>query len=403
MTAPVPASCSRIRAAAAVAAVACVAALGSHEAVAKPAYETWFHVAPVVLENWQLTEVSSDPNQVFVSPRYAPPTVGRKRILVLFPSASSAYDVAMSTVLDVFAERRLAAEFTAFTFGGQPDAGRQAISIAEAGYHMILAMGSKSAAWLWDNYKGKRLPVVSICAKDPVMLGQMPDYKSGSGTNFAFTSLNAPLELQMGYVMEIKPALKNVGILVDNNNISAVETQAKPLADHARKNGIEAFDVGVDGPSRAAEELATGIKSALEKMRKTDPQLENSVFWVTGSTAVFKEMKTINEIAGKVPVLSVVPELVKAGADSAVLSIGVSFESNARLAAVYMERVLTGRTDVGDLKVGMVSPPDIAINMSKAKEIGLRIPFSWFESASHVYDNENRLVRTSSRLFAGKD
>lgn len=371
-------------------------------AAAEPAYAAWFRLAPAVQDSWMVSEVSSDPNQVIVTPRYASPTEGRKRIFVLYPSASTAYDIAISTILHTFAERRLNAEFTAFTFGGKNEAGKEALRLAEGGYNIIIAMGSASTAWLWENYRGKRLPVISVCAKDPVVLGQMPSYDRGSGTNFAFTSLNTPVEVQLGYVLELKPNLKNLGILVDSKNVSAVETQAKPMAEDARARGINILDVGIDGPARAKEELSVKIGQAIAKMRETDPKLEQSAFWVTGSTAVFKELQTVNTLADRVPVLSVVPELVKAGSDSAVLSIGVSFESNAQVAAVYAEKVLTGKAKVSDLKVGVVSPPDIAVNMQKARQIGLAIPFSWFESASYVYDYEGRPVRTSSRLLAGE-
>jgi putative ABC transport system substrate-binding protein len=47
----------------------------------------------------------------------------------------------------------------------------------------------------------------------------------------------------------------------------------------------------------------------------------------------------------------------------------------------------------GDLKVGIVSPPDISISFLKAHEIGMRIPFSFFESASFIYDYQGRAVR----------
>jgi hypothetical protein len=41
-----------------------------------------------------------------------------------------------------------------------------------------------------------------------------------------------------------------------------------------------------------------------------------------------------------------------------------------------------------------VSPPDIAISFLKAREIGLKVPFPFFENASFVYDYEGRPVRT---------
>ena len=43
--------------------------------------------------------------------------------------------------------------------------------------------------------------------------------------------------------------------------------------------------------------------------------------------------------------------------------------------------------------VGIVSPPDIAINFRKAREIGLKIPFGFLERATFVYDYQGRMVR----------
>jgi putative ABC transport system substrate-binding protein len=80
-----------------------------------------------------------------------------------------------------------------------------------------------------------------------------------------------------------------------------------------------------------------------------------------------------------------------------VLSIGVSFESNAHIAAVYGIEILTNGADAGALKVGLVSPPDIAINFLRAREIGLKIPFRFFESASIVYDRAGRIVRDKGK------
>ena len=258
-------------------------------------------------------------------------------------------------------------------------------------------MGSASTAWLWEHYRGGAVPVVSVCSKDPVLLGQAQDYDSGSGTNFAFTSLNMPIEVQMAYVLELTPNLKNLGVLVDSQNISAMQTQAKPISEDARRRGIQVLDLVVQDPEKAESELAELVKSAVATMRKNDPTLDQSVFWITGSTSVFREIGTINANSDRVPVLSVVPEVVRGGDDSAVLSIGISFESNAHLAALYGIEVLENQSKVGELPVGIVSPPDIAINFKKAREIGLEIPFAFFESASFVYDYDGRLVRQNGR------
>jgi putative ABC transport system substrate-binding protein len=272
------------------------------------------------------------------------------------------------------------------------------LKFAENGkFDLIFSMGSESTAWLFDNYLGGSIPVVSVCSKDPVQLGQTKDYEQGTGNNFAFTSLNMPVEVQLAYIVNLKPDLKNIAILVDNKNISAVQTQAEPVAAHARKNGIQVIMGSVQSPEKAREELAKIVPDAIRQMRVKDPDLSNSVFLVTGSTSVFKEMKIINEYAGRVPVVSMIPEIVTSGSDTAVVAMGISFESNAHLAAIYGADILTGRSKADTLKVGIVSPPDISISFAKAREIGLRVPFTLFETASFVYDYEGKSVRTSGR------
>jgi putative ABC transport system substrate-binding protein len=205
-----------------------------------------------------------------------------------------------------------------------------------------------------------------------------------------------PIETQMAYVLELKPDLKNIAVLVDRDNVSAMQTQALPIENYARQRGIRAIEVGVEG-NDVREQLRAQVAASVAALRKNDPALEHSVFWITGSTRVFKEIATINAVADRVPVLSAVPEIVKAGDESALLSVGVSFESNAHLAAIYAADILLGRSKAGDLKVGIISPADIVINFRKAREIGLKIPFSFFESASSIYDYEGNSVRVNGK------
>jgi putative ABC transport system substrate-binding protein len=377
---------------------------GASRAADEPQHSNWFKYEPDVVRAWDVLATPGNPNHVKIVRKYPPATSKLRRVFVLYPRASSAYDVAISKILGVFEEKGVNAIFTVVNFENDPERAKDALILAHAGGNeLIFSMGSESTAWLFENYRGGRLPVVSVCSKDPVLLGQASDYNTGSATNFAFTSLNVPIEVQMNYVEQLKPKLRNIGILVDRKNISAIETQAKPLEDYARRHGMRVINITVQDPQKAREELQKLVPDAVAGMRKNDPTLDHSVFWITGSTAVFREIATINAHADRVPVLSVVPEVVTAGDNSAVLSIGVSFESNAHLAALYGIAVLSGDTIVGKLKVGVVSPPDIAINFRKAREIGLRIPFSFFESASYIYDYEGRRVRSKGRAVAGDD
>jgi putative ABC transport system substrate-binding protein len=373
-------------------------ALAAPRAVAQSAgvanVADWFAVEPRTLQRWRLIPRDGDPMRVALR-RLSSEGKPSHRIMVLYPRESPAYVTAISQILQVFRDKRIDVEFLAVNFDRDDTRGFSALGEAEAtGIDLIFAMGSETTAWLDEKYRGGRLPVVSVCAKDPVLLGQMKSYERGSGTNLAFTSLNMPLDQQMAYVAKIKPQLRNIAILVDATNVSAVETQADPLAEYAERHGMRSLMLKVIDPKAARTALATLVADAVAAMRRNDPALDRSIFWITGSTAVFREIRTINAHADRVPVLSVVPEVVQAGDDSAVLSIGVSFESNAHLAAIYGADVLTGRRAVGSLPVGLVSPPDIAISFRKAREIGLRIPFRFFESAGTIYDYAGNRVRS---------
>ena len=365
-------------------------------------YSKWFRYGGGIDSAWNLTADPANPLRISIGRNATDLRGPIKRVLVLYPRPSSAYDIAITKILHIFEAKEVNAEFTVVNFQMEDAKGAAAIRYAEQHrFDLIFAMGSESTAWLYDNYQGGPIPVVSVCSKDPVQLRQMQDYTSGSRSNFAFTSLNVPVDVQMAYVRELNRDLKNLAVLVDSKNVSAVQTQAEPIATYARQRGIQVIWGAVQNPAKAREELTQIVRDAVATMRKSDPDLSKSLFWVTGSTSVFLEIRTINENSDRVPVISVVPEIVRAGADTAVMAIGISFESNAHLAAIYGVDILQGRVKAGDLKVGVVSPPDIAISFLKAREIGLRVPFSFFESASFVYDYDGHPVRTiASKMSA---
>ncbi|MGL4325603.1 MAG: ABC transporter substrate binding protein [Beijerinckiaceae bacterium] len=360
---------------------------------AKPNFDSWFKVFDSVHAKWKVLETPGNPDRVTLRPRRLAAGQGRK-ILMIYPRPSSAYDIAVTKIMNVFEDKLLDVEIIVENYRLNPALGKAVLERAQRdGCALIMSMGSETTAWLYEVYNGGRIPVVTVCSKDPVVLGQIPSYRVGSGTNFAFTSLNMPINVQMAYVQELKPRLRNIAVLVDSRNVSAIETQAKPVADYAKTRSIRVLELAVQNPDNARVELERMVRDATTQMAKNDPDLSNSIFWVTGSTSVFKEIGTVNANAGRAAVVSVVPEIVRGGDDSAVISIGISFESNAHLAAVYAADVIRGRSQIGELKVGVVSPPDIAISFRKLRDIGMTLPLSFFEAANTVYDYDGKAVR----------
>ncbi len=360
------------------------------EPVSDPAAE-WFSLSPESGRSW-LQQMGPSPDHILIHPPQ--PSDSDPKALVLFAKTSSAYQISMNRMLAVFQQKKMRVAWTLFNFHEDPARAAAETAKARKGeYQIVFAMGSGATDYLHRRMAGSSTPVVTVCSKDPVLMGLVDSYEGGSGTNFAYTSLNVPVEVQMNYLRTLRPNLSQIAIVYARDNVSAVRTQVKPMADKAQEAGIEIHRVVVGNRDRAQGELKWRIRRAVKAMRDHDPRVEKSVFWITGSTSVFEEMDTILQHTGNVPVLAVTPSLVTSGDHSALLSIGTSFESNAKLAALYGIRILRGSVDPGSLDVGVILPPDISINFKKAHDIGLKIPFEFFESASRIFDVRGRLVR----------
>ncbi|WP_417821541.1 ABC transporter substrate-binding protein [Terasakiella sp.] len=374
--------------------VLCLGIVLTNTALAAPKRHItdWLSLDSEKTKQWS-THLRADERYVDISPTQSGEV--DKRILVLMERPSSAYDTALSQILAVFGNKNIRSTFEVVRVGKDLPFIEATLKKAETdGIDMVYALGSSTVANVYKLYKNGALPVVSVCAKDPVLLGQMSGYETGSQNNFAFTSLNAPAETLFKYLLSLKPDLKNVAVLYAEQNTSSVQTQYKPMIDPAQKMGVSIIGVGVKDRTQAAKELRTLIPAAIAQMKESDPALQNSVFWITGSTSVFQEIALINSYTKNIPVLSAVTDVVQPGLDSAVLSIGIGFDTNAHLAAIYGLDILSGRP-AGELPVGLVSPPDIAINFLKARQINMKIPFDFFEISNFIYDQNGQPVRMS--------
>ena len=319
------------------------------------------------------------------------------QVFVLVSKPSSSYAVGMREIRQALASRGVPANFTLFDFDHRTSRGMTALArIRKGHFKLVIAMGSEATAFLWAHYRNGRLPVVTAIAKDPVLMGLVKTYDAGSGTNFAFTSLNVPVVLQMQYIEELLPNLKNLAVMFSPKNKSAVQTQYLPLLPVGPRFGVRILAVSA-GAHDVAGELRRAMPEAITEMRQTDPDLRASAFWITGSTEIFDQIHLIDTLAGRIPVLSAVPDVVKPGPDSATVAIGVTFEDDGYLAGLYAADILSGRADPATMKVGVVSPPDIAISFLKAHEDRLEIPFDFFELASFVYDRHGRPVRLNGQ------
>ena len=378
-----------------IAAGAPLVAAGSDELVDL----AWVKLNARTLDRWTLAR-AADGLRLSLTPKNA--LAGEaKRILILFTKPLNTFDATLTKILDVLADKQVPVTITLLNYEQDTVRLRAAIRAAESDRVDLLApMGSETTEDVRAMYEGGALPVLSLFTKDPVLQGWVPNYDQGSGSNLAYCSVAVPIEVQLAYLRELKPDVQNVAVLYSTSSRSTIEAQVEPLRRLAEPNGLTMFDIAVTDDRRPETEFEAGMPAALAKMAARDPSLQRSVFWATGTTAVINSIGTISRLAGSTPVVAVYPDLVQEGEASAVVSVGIAYENVGYLDSVYLLDLLYNGKRAGDLKVGVISPPDLAISFRKARDIGLKIPFGFFENAGYVYDPHGRTVRKNGQVVS---
>lgn len=325
------------------------------------------------------------------------------QILIITPRQTVSDNVVVQTLLDVYARELPLSHITVIKVpiaSSSIDLQQKLnilLSKAEDKVDLIYTLGSVVTVALRHVYRGGKVPVVSVNAKDPVQLGLLDSYQ-GSNDNFAFTSLNLPADVTLNFMQQFKPSLRQIGVLYAKKNSSAYRTQYLPLKAISTQYGINVVEIVVD----EADEFSTldiAMSRGIKKLKNDDPMLNDSLLWLTGSSSLLARMGEINAEAQGLPVISAVPDVVRGGENSALMSFGVSFMNNAHQAGLYGLRILKGNVKPGDLPVGHILPPDISVNFEQAQRLGQKIPFVLMEMASKIYDTQGRLIRADGQAM----
>ncbi|MFA0012866.1 ABC transporter substrate binding protein [Vibrio lentus] len=333
-------------------------------------------------------EINANDSDVLFAPRGEHPMVW-----VLVSRKADSYDVALSTILKVFRREIPNVSFRAFRLPTSQEELVAWTKAADKKANIIYTVGSRATVSLHKVYAGGKLPVVSVNAKDPVLLGLTDNYHS-SGNNFAYTSLNLPADITLSFLRRFKPSLTQIGVLYAKSNTSAYLTQFLPLQKEAEKQGVTVFPIEVDenNPELALQHV---MQTTVESMKVNDGNLRQSLLWLTGSSSLLNRLDEINLYSEQLPLLTAVPDAVNGTQQSALMSVGVGFENNAHQAALYGLEVLKKGADPASLPVGVLSPPDISISFKQAGHVDTQLPFVLIEMASDIYSQDGKLVRSA--------
>ncbi|WP_157964636.1 ABC transporter substrate-binding protein [Algibacillus agarilyticus] len=352
----------------------------------------WLKISESNNKNWSVNFSNNEQLSMELKSKQA--IDNEKRIFVILPKKSNSYILAINKFLEKLGQSEISAHISVFNFDKKNQLGLNILALAkEQKIDLIFSIGSETALLVNKHFKGEAIPVVTAINKDPVLLGFVDDYTSPSNHNIAYTTLNIPLSVQLNYLKTLKPNLKAIGLIYNNTHNAVLQTEVLPMKKTFKKMGIEIIDIEVSSRETAKTELQQQFPSAIKQLQNIDTDLNDTLFWLTSSTAAFSEIATINQFAQNIPVIGSIPNIVKPGDNSAVLGIGIDRRNNALLASIYAIKILRKELNVEDLPVGVVSPPDIAINFRVAKKIGLKIPFDFFESSDFIYNYEGKTAR----------
>lgn len=321
------------------------------------------------------------------------------KILMLSPKWSSAYDETSITIMEQFSSRGLNVKYVLFNYLGDEQQAQTMLSNAEVnGVDLVFSVGSSATAFMTQSYSHGNIPVVTACSKDPVSIGQVDPAIGMSQNNIAYTSLNISVETQVSYLKEkFMTGLKRIAVIYDRNNKSSIITQVNPLVDYlaSGEHGITVDLLEVD-----FESLESSLYQPMKQIVSETQNIGETIFLITGSTEIFNIIDYINYFAQQIPVLSVTPSHVRSGEKSVFVAIGVSFKTNAKLAAGYALAILEETAETSTLPVGIVSTPDIAINFLRKPVYELKVPFNFFEDSVFIYNYDGEPVRENGQMLS---
>lgn len=369
-------------------------------AEAKPWYADWFEpeLAPEAMVGWKAETLELGWSQARVY-RHQPDAgvkANPKTIVAILPKDSISYPKAFSRLLMYIGPRFGGSSIVLCNFNKDEANFPKILQMArERKADLFFTIGSESATAAANHYIGCGIPVVTCNNKDPQLMGLLKDPEKGSGNNIAFTTVNMTADSMLVWILKFRPNLKRVAIIYDKKHKEVNAAEVTPLRELFVKKGIEVLEVGTRGPKTAMEDLPVLMPQALEQMKAKDPKLADSIFLVTSCNSIWEQpgMQLVAKLAGDCPVLSTVTDAVTGGDDGALIGIGLDRGTAAHLAAVYAGRILSGKQQPQTMPLGRVSPPDIAISFNKARQIGVSIPFEFFENASFVYGYEGKRVQ----------
>jgi putative ABC transport system substrate-binding protein len=238
---------------------------------------------------------------------------------------------------------------------------------------IIIADGSGSTLAL--KKATSTIPIVMTTSADPVGTGLVASFARPGGNVTGLTNISTELGGKiLDLLKEIVPKLTRVAILTTASAVN--EGFLKEAEVPARALKLQLIPVLVQGPDDFEGAFRAVTK---EKVNGLVLRLQPNIY-----SAHFKRIAELT-IKNRLPSIAQYSTWTDAGG---LMSYGSDLNDQYRRAAVYVDKILKGRTPA-DLPIEAPMKFEFAINLQTAKQIGLTIPQTVLFRATKVIKGKN--------------
>jgi putative tryptophan/tyrosine transport system substrate-binding protein len=236
---------------------------------------------------------------------------------------------------------------------------------------VILAGGAPVVAPL--KRATRTIPIVFISASDPIGQGFVADLSHPGGNITGFTNFDPSMGAKwLGLLKEIEPQLKHAAVIYDPVTAPYVAPFLQSVKGAAQGRGVTVDDVQLHEEGDIEPALA-----AVSKEGNGGLLFPSDVFTLNHAAAV---VSLSNQY--RLPAIYAFRVIAAGGG---LVSWGVDLGEQMRLAAKYIDRILSG-TSPGDLPVLQPTRFALVINKKTAAAIGLDLPPAILARADEVIE-----------------
>lgn len=235
-------------------------------------------------------------------------------------------------------------------------------------YHVIFSIATPTSQALKKATLHTQIPVVFGAITDPVSAGLVNSLES-SGNNFTGTSDQWPYFNQLKLITEILPQAKSIGVVFNSGeaNTEYAMKQTRIAADSLNFKLIES-------PITNTNEVAIGTKILINKV---------DAIYITADNTTMAAAPVIIKIANEnnIPVFAGDPGTFDAGC---IAGIGVSYYNLGVANAKMVDMILKNEKKPSEIPIVVSDNPELMINTSVAKKLGINIPKNIINEADKV-------------------